>query len=286
MEDIEHSIAESGFLTNSYPPTLDGTFETLYSSKEQLRIFLESKPSRKRLHSSSVRDLDDEPQLTCPSQMHYPSAPNIQDFYRSNYQNQGEIDEADKEQETPLDQQSFNISGRTGDNVEKKKSFWQTSVKIPRWLIACSCVFVLLILTAVLLGFLLSRGAVKDVSPCGPPCEESWIWVGGRCYFFSNHYKSWNDSLEFCNTHGSALAVLINPEIQKNIKRYRETVNYWIGLSMNQDGRWMWTNGSPYNGSVDNQNISDLRCAYLNSHLGALDCSTRRQWICVKDSAR
>ncbi|XP_044144886.1 uncharacterized protein LOC122933867 [Bufo gargarizans] len=171
----------------------------------------------------------------------------------------------------------LNIATVTGKNVEKK-SFCSRPVKIP-----CFCLIICSVLVASLLSGLLY---VCLVDFRGPPCEESWIWVGGRCYFFSVDSKSWTDSREFCTTHGSTLAVLIDPEIQKTIKRYREKVNYWIGLSKNQDGRWMWTDGSLYDGSVDNENISLLRCAYLNSHLGALDCSTGRQWICVKNSAR
>ncbi|KAM4041603.1 early activation antigen CD69-like [Anomaloglossus baeobatrachus] len=136
----------------------------------------------------------------------------------------------------------------------------------------------------VVLSALLSSGAVSDPRPAAPPCEDSWIWVNGRCYYFSETTNTWNNSRDFCTEHGSTLAVLIDQEIKKVIDRYRENVNYWIGLSMDHNGQWIWTNGSRYNGSVDNQDSRHLRCAFLNSHLGALHCSTPRQWICVQDS--
>ncbi|XP_073418126.1 uncharacterized protein [Dendrobates tinctorius] len=87
---------------------------------------------------------------------------------------------------------------------------------------------------------LLSRGR--------PPCQESWIWVGDRCYYFSNTTNTWNASRDFCTKHRSTLAVLMDQKIKKTIERYRENVNYWIGLSMDHKGQWMWTDGSLYNG--------------------------------------
>ncbi|XP_071995801.1 killer cell lectin-like receptor subfamily G member 1 isoform X2 [Engystomops pustulosus] len=171
-----------------------------------------------------------------------------------------------------------------------KHQWCRRPLQVPLWLLLCCCVLVVF-LVAVLLGVLIPRGVEKDpgdtmktLVPCGPPCEESWMWYGHRCYYFSDGSDTWNNSLEFCRRHGSTLAVLNDPAIKKTIERYRENVNYWIGLSRNRDGRWMWADGSLYDGSVGNGDISQLGCAFLNSHLGALDCSTGRQWICVKDS--
>ncbi|KAG8535727.1 hypothetical protein GDO81_027880 [Engystomops pustulosus] len=74
------------------------------------------------------------------------------------------------------------------------------------------------------------------------------MWYGHRCYYFSEGSDTWNNSLEFCRRHGSTLAVLNDPAIKKTIERYREKVNYWIGLRRNREGRWMWDDGSLHDG--------------------------------------
>lgn len=288
MEDISPSPVESGFLTgpNSGRPTPSTTQGTLYTSDEQLNddYEIQKKLPRNRLHSSSVNNLD-EVRLSDRQQSSFSqnsSSPNISEsFRRRNEPISSEINKAETEREAPQEQQLLlQNPAETADNAEKK-SVCCKSVKVWLCIIVCCCVSVIL---AVLLGRLFSRCAVKDLSSCGPPCNESWIWVGGRCYFFSDDSNTWNDSREFCTTHGSTLAMLIDQNITKTIERYRGKWNYWIGLSIDHNGQWMWINGSPFNGSVENGNDNHLRCTYLNSRLGALDCSTRRQWICVKDS--
>ncbi|XP_075719902.1 C-type lectin domain family 2 member A-like [Rhinoderma darwinii] len=291
MENITPSPAESGFLTTGDPQscrqTPSGTLESLYSEEHELQNTWDNprKPFRSRLHSSSVNDLDEEPNVYSPQPFHYPSSPNIPESYLNRIlQENCKINEAQTERDPPQESQPFiNISGETGVNEENKKKTQSLCQKlVKKWWIVSHVI--LCIVIAVLLGFLFSRGAVKDVPSCEPPCNESWMLFEGHCYYFSNVAKTWNDSRDFCTEHDSTLAVLTDPKIEKNIGRYRENVNYWIGLYMNNNGLWMWINGSLYNGSVDNHNSNQLRCAFLNSHLGALDCSTSRQWICVKKS--
>ncbi|KAM3932459.1 uncharacterized protein RB166_005536 [Leptodactylus fuscus] len=288
MEDMNCTRAESGFLTGGHNSCLSTPRESCFVSEEQLKEpFLGPwQTPRTWLQSVSLSDLD-EVQLSCNSQINYSSAPNISNCSRIEL-NRFKVNGVEEEREA-LQEPELNTdnSGETGDNEKKeeqkkKRSFCWTLV--PLWLLVCSFFLFAIILIGVLLGFMLPRGSVKEFSPAGPPCEDSWIWVRGRCYYFSDDRNTWNESLEFCTTHGSTLAILLDQETEETIKRYRENVNYWIGLSMNNEDRWMWVNGSPYDGSIENPNIHLLRCAYLNSHLGALACSTRRQWICVKDS--
>ncbi|XP_069830242.1 killer cell lectin-like receptor subfamily G member 1 isoform X2 [Dendropsophus ebraccatus] len=291
MSKDRASSVESGFLTepSSVRTTPNGTLESLYESEENLKTVCADPrkiPCRFRLESVSVDNVTD-PQLTLRSQItqiYYPSTPHIPDFYlKRNEKTCTEITEAEAERAASPERQTFIPNSRESEDNDgkKKKSRCQRTVKVPLWLIYLS-IIIIIIITAILLGFLIPRGPVEDLASGRPPCEESWIWVGGRCYYFSGERKTWNQSQEFCSRHGSTLAILMDRSIEKTIRRYRETVNYWIGLHMNDEGQWMWVNGSLYDGSVENQG-NQLRCAFLNSHLGALHCSTGRQWICVKD---
>ncbi|XP_072000047.1 killer cell lectin-like receptor subfamily G member 1 [Engystomops pustulosus] len=246
MENIDPSPPESGFLTDCNNSRWTTPRGSLYN-----------------------RDEEEEEELEREKY--------FKDFTKKNNPNKHDRSENRLDEEALREVHRCLGGSGDSDSKEKKGPLCRRSLQIPL-LYFCLSVVVL-----GLLGVLIYCFVGKN--PREPPCEESWMWFGDHCYYFSEGSDTWNNSQEFCRRHGSTLAVLNDPAIKKTIERYRENVNYWIGLRRNRDGRWMWDDGSLYDGSVENGDIPQLSCAFLNSHLGALDCSTGRQWICVKDSS-
>ncbi|PIO26721.1 hypothetical protein AB205_0156240 [Aquarana catesbeiana] len=82
-------------------------------------------------------------------------------------------------------------------------------------------------------------------------CMEGWYLIEGKCYFFSNHRDTWNNSKNFCKSHNSSLAIIDN-EKEKTFLSLQGS-NYWIGLSRAQDNSgWVWTDGTPYSETLFN----------------------------------
>ncbi|KAM4694921.1 uncharacterized protein O3C94_005337 isoform 1-T2 [Discoglossus pictus] len=147
-------------------------------------------------------------------------------------------------------------------------------------------VLILAFLVLVMMGWIIAlyTGPKESVTEEKRlPCPESWIWVNGSCYFFSDTACYWESSKKFCATHNSTLAILKEQQVLETIQRYKESrYNYWIALKKNEENIWTWLDGSPLTNKKVANDGSQLHCAYLNSHFGALDCSTRRHWICIK----
>ncbi|MEE6476540.1 hypothetical protein FKM82_011115 [Ascaphus truei] len=70
---------------------------------------------------------------------------------------------------------------------------------------------------------------------------------------------------------------------QEVVNRWKNTYDYWIGLKKDAQGKWRWSDDTLYTGKIAPEDGSQLDCAYLNSHIGALHCSSQRRWICTKD---
>ncbi|XP_075451003.1 killer cell lectin-like receptor subfamily G member 1 [Ascaphus truei] len=121
------------------------------------------------------------------------------------------------------------------------------------------------------------------VLPLGPPCHIDWIWAKGKCYYFSDTRGDWESSRKFCISQNATLVMLKDKNVKACVQRYKENYYYWIGLMKDGKGNWLWLDGSPMTDDYIEYDGPQLNCAYLNSRLGALDCTTHRHWICVKD---
>ncbi|OCT81478.1 hypothetical protein XELAEV_18028298mg [Xenopus laevis] len=66
------------------------------------------------------------------------------------------------------------------------------------------------------------------------------------------------------------------------MEHLRMSSNFWIGLRRNPGGPWQWENGTFYTVTMSDDN-ENRNCAYFHGEISALDCSTPRVFICVKN---
>ncbi|XP_030400504.1 C-type lectin domain family 2 member L-like [Gopherus evgoodei] len=119
-------------------------------------------------------------------------------------------------------------------------------------------------------------------SPKVRQCPEEWICFGGNGYSFSTDTKSWDDSKEYCASHGATLPMIKEKLQLENIKRLRQNHYYWIGLRKEAAGL-QWDDGSPFTNDVIQLENEDakLKCSFLNSDkIVTVDCTSSRRWIC------
>uniref|UniRef100_A0AAZ1XN79 C-type lectin domain-containing protein n=1 Tax=Oreochromis aureus TaxID=47969 RepID=A0AAZ1XN79_OREAU len=77
-------------------------------------------------------------------------------------------------------------------------------------------------------------------------CEDGWEQHGGKCYYFSTNFSSWNVSRTECRTKGGDLVKIDSSEEQRFLQR--KTEKFWIGLTDSAvEGKWLWVDGSPLN---------------------------------------
>ncbi|XP_053872250.1 C-type lectin domain family 2 member B-like isoform X1 [Malaclemys terrapin pileata] len=142
------------------------------------------------------------------------------------------------------------------------------------------------VITGVLAVVILVLLLTGTLSPKVRQCPEDWIGFGGNCYYFSTDTKSWDDSKEYCASHGATLPVIKEKLQLENIKRLRQNHYYWIGLRKEAAG-WQWDDGSLFTNDVIQLENEDakLKCSFLNSDkIVTVDCTSSRRWICVKES--
>ncbi|XP_014383098.1 killer cell lectin-like receptor subfamily G member 1 [Alligator sinensis] len=107
----------------------------------------------------------------------------------------------------------------------------------------------------------------------------------GRCYYFSNGTRNWNESLEFCSSLDASLVIIKTKSDLEIINRYKEHFYYWIGLAKGAEG-WRWVDGSPFTNDIitlENE-APNLNCGYLNTEkIVTIACESLRRWICIRD---
>ncbi|XP_078507017.1 CD209 antigen-like protein C isoform X2 [Lissotriton helveticus] len=74
-------------------------------------------------------------------------------------------------------------------------------------------------------------------------CPVNWIYHSGNCYFFSTDTLNWTDSRDNCRRMDSQLAVIKNGDEETFIE-HRGKDRIWIGLSKQQNGQWIWEDGT------------------------------------------
>ncbi|XP_075431427.1 killer cell lectin-like receptor subfamily F member 1 [Ascaphus truei] len=117
-------------------------------------------------------------------------------------------------------------------------------------------------------------------------CLSGWTLVNEKCYFFSEHLKTKEESNQFCVLKESTLATVKseNTMLQSHIKRLNSA--YWIGLDRERRARkqcyqWYWPDGS-VESSLPTKYIA-VNCAKMDQRLRTEPCSSRLRWICEKE---
>ncbi|CAL8237046.1 unnamed protein product [Boreogadus saida] len=83
----------------------------------------------------------------------------------------------------------------------------------------------------------------RDSVLCKQDCPDGWKKFGCKCYKTSDTLQSWNESREFCVSHGADLVVVDSKEEMDFIrKRY---VYFWLGATDEAgEGTWRWVDGT------------------------------------------
>uniref|UniRef100_A0A3B3US52 C-type lectin domain family 4 member A-like n=1 Tax=Poecilia latipinna TaxID=48699 RepID=A0A3B3US52_9TELE len=130
------------------------------------------------------------------------------------------------------------------------------------------------------------------------PCPNGWAMFQSNCYLFtkdeySNKWKTWQQSQEFCVRENAKLAVIDSQEEQEFInnktKIYHDKKHgYWIGLKKDTEDMWTWSGGR--NLSVTFWSTEEagnrLSCGLINPHLNnssnwaKTSCDMKNRWIC------
>ncbi|KAL2309840.1 hypothetical protein Nmel_006070, partial [Mimus melanotis] len=122
-------------------------------------------------------------------------------------------------------------------------------------------------------------------------CPPGWQLHRGRCYFFSEEARSWEDSQKNCLARKSQL-LIIEDEIEMEFidKKNKDTKYIWIDLDT-EDMEKTWS-------SVEDDGVkeksrtalkgigADKNCAVYRRKnvIQADNCQTLKEWICKKNA--
>nr|XP_061808779.1 C-type lectin domain family 10 member A-like [Nerophis lumbriciformis] len=151
-----------------------------------------------------------------------------------------------------------------------------------------------------------ANGSTSQKGTC-TKCDECWEPNGESCYYFSPDALTWEDSRRFCTNSSGDLVKIDSYNKQKFLARRLldimsfEEDKFWIGLTdSQQEGQWLWTDGSPLNlslafwapwepddwvnerGGEDCARIGDPDIAKELQSWFDRACSIPHRWICEK----
>ena len=96
----------------------------------------------------------------------------------------------------------------------------------------------------------------RDALLCKQECPGGWNKFGCKCYKTSDTNQSWNESREFCVSHGADLVVVDSKEEMDFINELY--VYFWLGATdAAGEGTWRWVDGTGL--SLDNSSWSGGR---------------------------
>ena len=83
----------------------------------------------------------------------------------------------------------------------------------------------------------------RDSRLCNQECPRDWNKFGCKCYKTSDTNQSWNESREFCVSHGADLVVVDSKEEMDFINELY--VYFWLGATdAAGEGTWRWVDGT------------------------------------------
>ncbi|XP_059701988.1 killer cell lectin-like receptor subfamily G member 1 isoform X7 [Haemorhous mexicanus] len=147
---------------------------------------------------------------------------------------------------------------------------------------------VLAVLVLILLGVVATQA--KQWTTC-ELCPPGWQLHRGRCYFFSEEARSWEDSQKNCLARKSQLLV-IEDEIEMEFidNKDKDTKYIWIGLDT-EDMEKTWSSVEDHRVKEKSRTAlksieADKNCAvYRRKNLIQADnCQTLKEWICKKNA--
>ncbi|KAG6922408.1 CD69 antigen [Chelydra serpentina] len=143
-------------------------------------------------------------------------------------------------------------------------------------------------ITIIILIILIIALSAKKSEPCPAgaaspvaACPDGWVRYLEKCYYFSETEGDWTYSQSNCSALGASLAVIDTQKEMNFMMRYKDTLNYWIGLQRETNQTWKWANGTEFNNWFPI--AGGGLCAFANSgDFSSSGCSRDRRWICSK----
>nr|XP_054488279.1 killer cell lectin-like receptor subfamily F member 1 [Agelaius phoeniceus] len=118
-------------------------------------------------------------------------------------------------------------------------------------------------------------------------CPPGWQLHRGRCYFFSEEARSWEDSQKNCLARKSQLLVIEDEmEMEFIDNKDKDTKYIWIGLHTEGMEKTVEDHRFQVNRTALKSNEADKNCAvYRRKNLIQADnCQTLKEWICKKNA--
>ncbi|XP_075450827.1 killer cell lectin-like receptor subfamily G member 2 [Ascaphus truei] len=103
------------------------------------------------------------------------------------------------------------------------------------------------------------------------------------CYLISKTKETYASSQNICLSYNATLAVLKDNNKKESVIKYTKEEDLWVGLEKD-GGIWRWPDFTPLSPEEVENDAPELMCAILHSHYGALDCSSPRRFICMRDA--
>ncbi|XP_068135062.1 early activation antigen CD69-like isoform X2 [Hyperolius riggenbachi] len=122
------------------------------------------------------------------------------------------------------------------------------------------------------------------------PCRESdscvpldrWVQYNNTAFYYSEEKLDWLSSKRFCEDQGAVLAVITDPHIKENMRRFKKySDDHWIG-AYEENGVTVWLNATMA-GDKGLNSISGRKCKKWNpSNTWEGDCSDEKPFICIR----
>ncbi|XP_030226778.1 C-type lectin domain family 7 member A [Gadus morhua] len=123
-------------------------------------------------------------------------------------------------------------------------------------------------------------------APDSKRCSDSWVFLGGSCFYQSKVRKSWEEGRIFCQNLTADLAVISDKSIQNSLAQ-QINVPRWIGLQYKTS--WKWVDQTSYNGDLP---TGPKECALLESkppgeqaNIRGARCPVSAHFICQKEAS-
>ncbi|XP_030226781.1 killer cell lectin-like receptor subfamily B member 1B allele B isoform X2 [Gadus morhua] len=125
-------------------------------------------------------------------------------------------------------------------------------------------------------------------SPDSDRCPDSWVFLGGSCFYQPKERKSWEQGRIFCQNLTADLAVISDKSIQNSLAQQIK-VPHWIGLQYLRSWKWV-DNRTPYTGNLPAGTKES--CALLESktpgeqaNIRGARCPISAHFICQKEAS-
>ncbi|KAJ7317280.1 hypothetical protein JRQ81_003442 [Phrynocephalus forsythii] len=117
-------------------------------------------------------------------------------------------------------------------------------------------------------------------------CPGHWNLHRDKCYWKSQHVKTWNQSRDDCLRKNAELLVIQDKEEMEFIKQsIEDKITYWIGLAFSVK-KWMWVTGTQLDQNLFDEPIytPNNKCGAVRHKILSEDCTTEFKWMCKKKS--